>query len=176
MCVEIDLSKGLSDHINLKFGNFMHSQPLDCENTAFRCKNCRNSGHLQASCPMIKKPVKKNGSRLTKGWGSLDPELVEVATFKAEPCNANEDKVAERVESGKTENVQKSQGILVVNGTKRGFSPVKSDSDQESLSDNQMVSTNPLEETEISLTVQGEVDAHSQWEKNNIELEKNIGV
>ncbi|KAH9314798.1 hypothetical protein KI387_023425, partial [Taxus chinensis] len=50
-----------------------------------------------------------------------------------------------RVECGKMENVQDSQGILVASGTKRGLSPAKSDSDQESLSDNQMVSMNPLQ-------------------------------
>ncbi|KAH9318601.1 hypothetical protein KI387_020370, partial [Taxus chinensis] len=158
ICVEVDLSKGLPNRINLKFGNFLHSQPLDYENTAFRCRNCRNPGHLQASCPEIKKPVKKGGLRVTKGWGSLDLELVEVATFKAEPCNVNEEKkVEESVESGKTENDQGLQGMLAVSGTKRGLSPAKSNSDQESLSDNRLVSENPLQ---LAIT-----DGNGKWQK-----------
>ncbi|KAH9307638.1 hypothetical protein KI387_035549 [Taxus chinensis] len=144
ICVEVDLRKGLPDRINLKFGNFLHSQPFDYENTAFRCRNCRIPGHLQASCPVNKNSVKKSGSALTKGWGPLDPDFVDVATFKEDPYNASvENNAEESVECEKMEIFQDSQGIIVVSGTERGLSPAKSNSDQESLSGNQMASTNP---------------------------------
>ncbi|KAH9295447.1 hypothetical protein KI387_039035, partial [Taxus chinensis] len=93
MCVEIDLSKGLPDRINLKFGKFQHSQVLDYENTAFRCRICRNPGHLQASCPYNKnqKATKKNGSTSSSGWGTLNPELVSNTKFKDDLRDPNTD-------------------------------------------------------------------------------------
>ena len=35
ICVEIDMSKGLPDQINLKIGDFLWNQTLDHENIAF---------------------------------------------------------------------------------------------------------------------------------------------
>ncbi|KAH9295961.1 hypothetical protein KI387_039549, partial [Taxus chinensis] len=96
-----------------------------------------NPRHLQTSCLVMKKPIKKKGARLTKGWGSLDPELVEVATFKVEQSKVNkENMTSKNVECGKPENVWESQGILATSGTKRALSLAKSDSEQESLLDN----------------------------------------
>eukprot|EP00253_Pinus_taeda_P028504 PITA_28504 len=46
-CAEIDISKGLPDQINLKFGDFHWTQPLDYKNTAFRFRHCHQTGHLQ---------------------------------------------------------------------------------------------------------------------------------
>ncbi|KAH9320441.1 hypothetical protein KI387_015080, partial [Taxus chinensis] len=51
VCVEIDRSKGLSDRVILKGGNSQREQVLDYENTAFRCRSCHNTGHLQDSFP-----------------------------------------------------------------------------------------------------------------------------
>lgn len=48
ICVELDLSKGLSDKINITWCmNFFWEQPLDYENTAFRCRSRQQPGHLQ---------------------------------------------------------------------------------------------------------------------------------
>ena len=50
VCAEVDISKGLPDQINLKIGDFVWTQILDYENTAFRCCHCHQIGHLQNSC------------------------------------------------------------------------------------------------------------------------------
>ncbi|KAH9311377.1 hypothetical protein KI387_026412 [Taxus chinensis] len=145
--VEIDLTKGLLDHINLKFGNFQHSQVLDYENMAFRCRSYRNPGHLQASCPLNKNPksVKKGGSTSFGSSGFPDPDLVYVSSFKEEPRKSNsEDKDAKIV--GK-ENMDIAIGMkknnVVVGGTKRGHIYDKSDSNQDFLSDNVVALINP---------------------------------
>lgn len=64
ICVELDLSKGLPNQINLKINDFVWSQTLDYENTAFRCRHCHQSGHLQNTCPS--RPTKKNKDNLSK--------------------------------------------------------------------------------------------------------------
>lgn len=46
ICVEVDLSQGLSDHITLNYNNTLRIQPLDYENTAFKCLRCMQTGHL----------------------------------------------------------------------------------------------------------------------------------
>jgi len=62
ICVEIDLSKGLPDRIHLQYEKFKWLQALDYENTAFRCRFCHVTGHLQDSCPLAKRfPRKKKG-------------------------------------------------------------------------------------------------------------------
>jgi len=70
ICVEIDLSKGLPDRIHLKHESFIWLQRLDYENTAFRCRFCHLTGHLQDTCPLAKKfPKKKKGPRTNrKNW------------------------------------------------------------------------------------------------------------
>jgi len=70
ICVEIDLSKGLPDRIHLKHESFIWLQRLDYENTAFRCRFCHMTGHLQDTCPLAKKfPKKKKGPRTNrKNW------------------------------------------------------------------------------------------------------------
>ncbi|KAH9302924.1 hypothetical protein KI387_014507, partial [Taxus chinensis] len=66
-----------------------------------------------------------------------------MATFKEEPCNSSsENKAEEKAEKEKSDTVHDPQGTMVVSGTKRGHSPAKSDSEQESLSENQMALTN----------------------------------
>lgn len=69
ICVEIDISKGLPDQINLKVGNFHWTQPLDYENTAFRCRHCHQMGHLQNACATFLGKKKKNkGKSKSKRW------------------------------------------------------------------------------------------------------------
>jgi len=70
ICVEIDLSKGLPDRIHLKHESNIWLQRLDYENTAFRCRFCHLTGHLQDTCPLAKKfPKKKKGPRTNrKNW------------------------------------------------------------------------------------------------------------
>lgn len=47
ICVEFDLSKGFPGHIQIKHKYFSWTQVLDYENTAFRCRTCFQTGHLQ---------------------------------------------------------------------------------------------------------------------------------
>jgi len=70
ICVEIDLSKGLPDRMHLKHESHIWLQRLDYENTAFRCRYCQLTGHLQDTCPLAKKlPKKKKGMRTNrKNW------------------------------------------------------------------------------------------------------------
>ena len=59
VCVELDLSKGLPEYINLKINDFVWTQFLDYENTAFRCCHCHLTGHLHSSCPSLTARTKK---------------------------------------------------------------------------------------------------------------------
>jgi len=70
ICVEIDLSKGLPDRLYLKHESYTWLQSLDYENTAFRCRLCHLTGHLQDTCPLAKKfPKKKKGTMSNrKNW------------------------------------------------------------------------------------------------------------
>lgn len=66
--VEINLSKGIPDHRNLKDQKFCWSQVLDYENTACRCHICYQTCHLQHYWSQEKKNPKKkkkttNGSK-----------------------------------------------------------------------------------------------------------------
>ncbi|KAH9288642.1 hypothetical protein KI387_032759, partial [Taxus chinensis] len=158
ICVEIDMSKGLPDRINLKFGNYQYSQALDYENTAFRCRFCTNLGHLQTSCPLNKKPQssKKGGAASSSGWGFPNLDLVDATFCKEKPSNSNtEDKTTEKMEKEKTDTEKENQGILVVGRTKRGHISDKSDSDQDSLPDNPTTSSNPSDLTLVVLSDNG---------------------
>ena len=70
ICVDIDLTKGLPDRIQLKHEPFNWIQSLDYENTTFRCRFCDLMGHLQDSCPLPKKFTKKKKGQTTnrKNW------------------------------------------------------------------------------------------------------------
>jgi len=72
ICVEIDLSKGLPDRIHLQYEKFKWLQVLDYENTAFRCRFCHDTGHLQDTCPIAKRYPKKKKGMNTRGktWQS----------------------------------------------------------------------------------------------------------
>lgn len=68
--VELDLSKGLLDHILFMHNNQCWTQVLDFENMAFRCHLCLQIGHLQKSCPMAKEypRKKKKPAKNPRGW------------------------------------------------------------------------------------------------------------
>lgn len=59
VCVELDLSKGLPEYINLKLKDLIWTQFLEYENTAFRCRHCHLTGHLHHSCPLLSARAKK---------------------------------------------------------------------------------------------------------------------
>lgn len=44
ICIEVNLSRGLPDKIILKHGTQNYTQPLDYENTTFRCRICHQTG------------------------------------------------------------------------------------------------------------------------------------
>lgn len=68
ICVEVDLSQGLPDHFLLLHNEKQWAQPLDYENTAFRYRICRQTGHLQSICPQNKKNKKRRQPPKPKGW------------------------------------------------------------------------------------------------------------
>lgn len=70
ICVEVDLSKGLPDNIRLIYKQQNWLQGLDYENTAFICRLCRQTRHLQNTCPEAKKAnsKKKQKGKQRKGW------------------------------------------------------------------------------------------------------------
>ncbi|KAH9314924.1 hypothetical protein KI387_023551, partial [Taxus chinensis] len=87
------LEKSLMEKVGKKFQQkafFMSTtKVLDYENTAFRCRLCRNTSHLKASCPFNKnhKSGKKNGSTSSSEWGSVNPDLVSASNFQDNPNN-----------------------------------------------------------------------------------------
>ena len=75
MCVEVDISKGLPEQIILKVGDLVWTQHLDYENTAFRCRRCMHTGHLQYTYPLARKYPKgnKKQQKKPKGWQHIEP-------------------------------------------------------------------------------------------------------
>lgn len=85
ICVDVDLNKGLSDCIQLIHKQMNWTQNLDYENTTFRCRICKQTGHLQNICPEAKKNNlrrKKNGKQ-QKGWNFF-PSQQEMEEDEAE--------------------------------------------------------------------------------------------
>jgi len=74
ICVEVDLSQGLPDHITLNYNNKLRTQPLDNENTTFRCRRYMQTGHLQNNCPLARKDPKgnKKQQKNPNGWQHID--------------------------------------------------------------------------------------------------------
>jgi len=87
VCVEVDLSQGLPDHITLNFNNSLWTQQLDYENTAFRCRGCLQTGHLQYACPLASKEPKgnKKHQKKPKGWQHTEP--LEEEALNTEPTD-----------------------------------------------------------------------------------------
>lgn len=96
LCAELDLSKGLPEQINLKINDFVWTQTLDYENTAFWCRHCHQSGHLQDTCPS--RPARKNKANVSKPkakrWAPCSPPPVEnsdSSSSEDEDENSDED-------------------------------------------------------------------------------------
>jgi hypothetical protein len=70
ICVEIDLSQGLSDRILINWvKGDPYTQMVNYENTAFRCFSCQKIGHLQAMCPLSLTPSSTHAARKrANGW------------------------------------------------------------------------------------------------------------
>lgn len=62
ICVKVDLIQGLLESITLIFNDTHWTQPLDYENTTFRCRGCLQTNHLHSPCPQAKKDPKRNKS------------------------------------------------------------------------------------------------------------------
>lgn len=143
ICVEVDLSQGLPDHISLNFNNTQWIQPLDYENTTFRCRSCRQTGHLQYSCPLVKKNPKGNKNRKKKpnGWQHTEPLeeediLSEQAVNQEEPDTnmeqkgtQNENTPVPHMEAPHKQMQQNPQ--LDVSGIKRSYGSEGSESDKD---------------------------------------------
>ena len=54
ICVEVDLNNPLPDSIEICLGSFSWIQQLDYETLPFRCRICREYGHLLRKCPRNK--------------------------------------------------------------------------------------------------------------------------
>lgn len=106
ICVEMDLSKGLSEDILLSHKDLKWTQDLDFENTALRCRVCHQTGHLQSSCIQSKKRTNRKPQN-KKGWQFADPlssedegeEMEEtIQRMEVENEHSNLEKSAEDVE------------------------------------------------------------------------------
>ena len=80
--MEVDLSAGLPDQITLNWNSKSWVQNIDYENTAFRCRLCQQTGHLQGSCPMDRRPIKGKLKTRKKNWDS--PDADEEVDFEEE--------------------------------------------------------------------------------------------
>ena len=94
ICSQIDMSKGLPDQIVLKIGDFHWTQPLDYENTAFRCRNCHLTGHLHRSCPAILAQKKKAAPKpKSKSWKPCDPPPMDDFSSSSDEEEGNENEM-----------------------------------------------------------------------------------
>ena len=154
ICVDIDLSKGIPDRVQLIYEKHKWIQALDYENTAFKCRFCHLTGHLQDSCPLAKRfPKKKQGTK-TKGktWQAdyapstdedsedeeSEPEVQKEEEVNEETVNSAETVMAHPLDpenAGKekfTENMQLTATSLT--GSKRAHESENSDSDKDKTS------------------------------------------
>lgn len=99
ICVEVDLSQGLPESIILNFNNTQWKQPLDYENTAFRCRGCQQTGHLFNACKSLNKS--KPQQRKHKGWQNIDKVIKKKTAEKKDPT-VSEDKETETEEDETT--------------------------------------------------------------------------
>lgn len=67
--VEIHLSKGLLDHIDLKHENLHWCEVLDYKNMTFRCRICYQTGKLLNTFPQEKKIPKWKNRKASKPRG-----------------------------------------------------------------------------------------------------------
>lgn len=146
ICVEVDLSKGLPDNIRLIYKQQIWLQSLDYENTAFRCRLCRQTGHLQSTCPEAKKvnSKRKQKGKQKKGWFFSPPvsddeeseaEEEDTTTEKAEAPqeteNQKETTTDTKVAQFYPNQAEKTNDEQNMGGTKRHHQSDTSDSDKE---------------------------------------------
>jgi len=113
ICVEIDLSKGLPDKIQLQHESYKRIQALDYENTAFRCRTCHQTGHLNDSCPHARRfPNKKKGPNSKgKTWqAEYEPSINEVSEYEESDMEGSqqEEEPEEAVHSSETREAKNS--------------------------------------------------------------------
>lgn len=89
ICVEVDLSQGLPENIFLNFNDSQWKQPLDYENTAFRCRGCQQTRHLLNACKSLNK--NKPQQRKPKGWQNIDDGIKKRAAGKKVPSVTEEE-------------------------------------------------------------------------------------
>ena len=136
--MEVDLSKGLPDNIRLIYKQQNWLQVLHYENTAFRCRLCRQTGHLQSSCPKDKKvnSKKKQKGKQKKGWQFSPPDSEEEESeAEVEETPAEKTEVSKEMENqkGTTQNnkIEMKRVDPSMGGIKRHHHSDTSDSDKE---------------------------------------------
>lgn len=169
MCVEVDLSKALPDQIHLKYKQRCWTQILDYENTAFRCKICRQIGHLQNTCLEAKKDTrrKKKVGKQPKGWQFPPPDADDVPVEEEDkekehpiPKENNQTHKEPDPEEFVTHDLMDSlpgkiPGTMDISGAKRHHTSDHSNSDKDN--------PRPLEDT--SLTQFSSLPTQGEWRK-----------
>lgn len=132
ICAEIDLSKGLPEQINLKIGDFHWTQPLDFENTAFRCRNCHLTGHLQSSCPSLPFPQKKAKAKpKSKSWKPHDPPPFDVFSSSDEENEEEDEEVMDETPEQVAPSARHEEATVPPISQKRTHESSPSGSDKE---------------------------------------------
>lgn len=160
ICVEVDVSKGLPNRIILKHKDRSWMQTIDYENTAFRCRICRQTGHLQNACLDLKKDSqrrRKSGKR--KGWTFPPPDPEEEEEGEEELPIPNENSQVEPQEQSPQVPMEpqpeKAFDTIELSGTKRQHKSDTSDSDKEN--------PQPSEENPLQLVPMH--PAQGEWHK-----------
>lgn len=137
ICVEVDLSKGLLKNIKLKHKDRIWLQSLDYDDTAFRCRICRQTGHLQNACPKYKNNshIKKKTGNHQKGWKFSYTESNEEEDNEEEELVQNESNQTETQKKSPQEPMESQSGKNVnsmeISGIKRQHSRDASNSEKE---------------------------------------------
>lgn len=129
ICGEVDLSKGLLGNIKLKYKDRSWLQSVDYENTAFKCRICRQTGHLQNACPEYKKNScrKKKTGNHQKGWKFSYTDSDEEEDNEEEEPVQNESHQTETHKTSPQEPMESQSGknsnSLEISGNKRQHYP-----------------------------------------------------
>ena len=132
ICAEIDISKGLPDQIILKVGDFYWTQTLDYENTAFRCRHCHQTGHLQNTCASFL-DKKKNITRKSKSksWKPCDrPPMDDIESSSSDEEDIEVEENLQHPQDTSSAHDKDPSAPQI--SQKRSHEPSSSDSDKES--------------------------------------------
>jgi len=167
ICVEIDLSKGLPDKIQLQHESYKRIQALDYENTAFRCRTCHQTGHLHDSCPHARRFPKKKKGPNSKGktWqAEYEPSINEDSEYEESDMEGRqrEEEQEAAVPSSETREAKNSD-------TKKA-EPKKDGAGPQNTSGNHMADSLPGTGTQTALVIHEE--APSSGVKRGHESEK----